>query len=58
MHSSRSNIKFTLYSDANDVIDELSESLHSKYQVKLETLVRGSDFTFDSVHLMYYKYIK
>ena len=40
MHSSSSNIKITPYSDANDVIDEFFESLHSKYQVNLETSMR------------------
>ena len=42
-------------SDANEVIDELFESLHSKYQLNLETSIRGSGFIFDSVQLMYYK---
>ena len=55
MHSSSSNIKFTPYSDANDFIDELFKSLHSRYQENLETSMRGSDFIFDSVQLMYYK---
>ena len=54
MHSSSGNIKFTPYSYAN-VIDELFESLRSKYQVNLKTSVRGSDFIFNSVQSMYYK---
>ena len=33
---------------ANDVIDELFESLISKYQSGLETSMRGSEFTFRS----------
>ena len=56
MHSVNDNIKCTPYSDANEVIEELFESLHSKYQVNLETSMRGSDFIFDSVQLMYYKF--
>ena len=55
MQSGSGNIMFTPYSDANEVIDELFESLHSKYQVNLETSVRRSDFIFNSVQLMYYK---
>ena len=55
MQSASDFIKFTLYSDANEVADELFESLHSKYQVKLETSMKRSDFIFDSVQLMYYK---
>ena len=58
MHSRSNNIKFTPYSDVNEVIDELFESLCSKYQGNLETLINGSDFIFDSVQLMYYKYHK
>ena len=35
MHSSSSNIKFTFYSNANEVIKELFESLREKYQENL-----------------------
>ena len=31
------------------------ESFGSRYQGNLETSMRGSDFIFDSVQLMYYK---
>ena len=55
MHSSSGNIKFTPYSDANEVTGEPFETLHSKYQVNLETSMNGNDFIFDSVQLMYYK---
>ena len=37
MHSDSSNIKFTPYSDANGVIDNLFKSVRSRYQGKLET---------------------
>ena len=56
MHSSSSNIKLTSYNDANEVVDELFESLRSRYRENLETSMRGSDFNFDSVQLKYYKY--
>ena len=46
MHLKKDNIKFTSYDDANEVVDELSESLHSRYQVSLETSMRGSKFIF------------
>ena len=55
MHSSSDNKKFTSYNDANEVVDELFESLCSRYQGNLQTSMRGNDFIFDSVHLMYYK---
>ena len=55
MHASSGNIKFTAYSDANDVVDELSESLRSRYQENLETSMKRSGFIFNSVQLMYCK---
>ena len=55
MHSRSKNTKFTSYIDANEVVGEPFESLHSRYQGNLETSMRRSDFIFDSVQLMYYK---
>ena len=55
MHSKSEDIKFTSYNDANKVVDELFDSLRLRYQDNLETSMRGSDFIFDSVQLMYYK---
>ena len=49
MHSRSGNIKFTSYNDENGVVDELFESLSSRYRGNLETSMRGSDFVFDSV---------
>ena len=47
MHSSSDNIRHA-YNDANEVFDELFESLCSRYQGNLETLMRRSDFVFYS----------
>ena len=55
MHSNSDNMKFTSWDDANEVVDELPKSLRSKYQEKLETSMKGSDFIFDSIQLLYYK---
>ena len=52
MHSSSGNTKFAPYSFAKNVIDELFKSLCSRYQ---GTSMKGSNFIFDSVQLMYYK---
>ena len=54
MHSTSNNIKFTSYDVASEVVDELFKSVRSRYQVNLETSIRGSDFIFDSVQLLYY----
>ena len=55
MYSTSNNIKFTSNNDATKVVNELFESLRSKYQDNLETSMRRSNFIFDSVPLMYYK---
>ena len=54
LHSNSDSIKFTLFSHGNDVIDKLFKSLHSKYEDNLETSMKGNDFIFDSVQLVYY----
>ena len=41
--------------NAIDVVDELFESLLSRCQIGLETLITGNDFIFDSVQLLLYK---
>ena len=55
VHLSSGSIKFTPYSDVNDVIDKFFKSLRSGYRENLETSMKGSDFIFDSVQLMYRK---
>ena len=45
---------FTPYNDANEVVDELFESLRSRYQGNLRTSKEWREFIFDSVQLMYY----
>ena len=55
MHSRSNNINFKSCNDANEVVDELFESLRSRYQRNLETSTRARDFIFDSVQLIYYK---
>ena len=53
MHSRSNNIKFISCNDTVEVFDEFFESLQSRQQENLETSMRGSDFLFDSVQLMY-----
>ena len=55
MYSTIDNIKITTYNDVNGNVNELFEALLSRYQDNLETSMKGSDFIFDSVQLMYYK---
>ena len=55
MHLKSSNIEFISYDNANEVVNELVDSLLSRYQISLETSMRGSDFIFDLVQLWYDK---
>ena len=43
------------FDNSNEVFEELSESLLSRYQNDFITPVRGSDFIFDSVQWLYCK---
>ena len=56
MHSKSDSIEIMVNDKADGVTEELFQSLLSKYQVCLETSMKGgSDFIFDFVHLLYYK---
>ena len=41
--------------EIDEIIEELFESLLQKYQERLEESMKGSEFIFDSVDLLYYK---
>ena len=43
------------HDNVNNVLDEPFESLLSRYQIRLETSITGSNFIFDSIQLSYYK---
>ena len=55
MHSKSDNIELISYDNANEIIEEIFESLISKYQVGLESLMKESNFVFDLVQLLYCK---
>ena len=48
------NIKIITNDEADEVIEELFKSLKNRYQNNLESM-KGSEFVFDYVHLLYYK---
>ena len=50
MHSKSDNIQIMINDKVDEVIKKLFDSL-----IGLEKSMRGSDFIFDCVHLMYYK---
>ena len=55
MHSKSNNVEFMSYDNVNEVVNELFQSLLSRYQIDLETSMRGNDFIFDLIQLLYYK---
>ena len=58
MHSISSNIEFMIYDNADEVIEELFESLLNRYKIRFKTSTKGSDFIFDCAYLLYYKHHK
>ena len=48
------NIKIIINDEADEVIEELFKSLKNRYQNNLESM-KGNEFVFDYVHLLYYK---
>ena len=53
MHSNSDNIETMIGSKTDKIIEELFESLLKKYQEWLEENMRGVEFIFDSVDLLY-----
>ena len=45
-------------SDTNEVIKELFKSFLQRYQEGLQEKMRGSEFEFDDIHLLYYDFNK
>ena len=54
MHSKSNNIEIMMNDEACKVIKELFDSLEYRFQKNLES-VKGSEFVFDYVQLLYYK---
>ena len=58
MHTRSDNEEIMTGSDTNEVIKGLFESLLQKYEENLEEKMKGSDFEFDGVNLLYYDFNK
>ena len=54
IHSKSDNIEIMINDEADEFIKELSHSLKNRYQNNIE-LMRGSEFVFYYVYLLYYK---
>ena len=54
MHSKSDNIQIMINDEADGIIKELFDSFKSRYQNNLK-LMKGSDFVFDNIRLLYHK---
>ena len=55
MYSKSDNIETMIHDKADEFIKKRFQSLFYRYQIGLETSVRGSDFIFDCVIFLYCK---
>ena len=55
MYSKRDNIETMISDKVDEVMQELFQVLLSRYQIRLEKLIKGSDFIFDFVYFLHYK---
>ena len=58
MHTKSDNEEIMVASDTNDVIKELFKSFLHRYQEGLQEKMKGSEFEFDGVNLLYYDFNK
>ena len=54
MHTKSHNVEIMIGSKTDEIIEELFEFLLQRYQDGLEESMRGSEFCFDSIDLLYY----
>ena len=58
MHTKSDNIEILMGTETNDIINELFEYFLKKYQEGFETKMKGGEFVFESVDLLYYSFHK
>ena len=58
MHTKSDNTEIMIGSDTNEVINELFKSFLQRYQEGLQEKMKGSEFEFDGVNLLYYDFDK
>ena len=54
MHTKSHNIEVMIGRETDKIIEELFGSLLQNYQKDLEEIMKGSEFIFDSIDLLYY----
>ena len=55
MHTNSNNIEIMIGNETDVIIKELFDSLLQRYREGSEESMKGSEFVFDSVDLLYYK---
>ena len=58
MHTKSDNEEIMIGSDTSDVLKELFKSFLQRYQESLQEKMKGSDFEFHGVNLLYYDFNK
>ena len=58
MHTKSDNVEIKIGDDTSDVVKELFKSFLQRYQESLQENMRGSEFEFDGVNLLYYDFNK
>ena len=54
MHTKGNNIEIMVVSETDEIIEEIFRFLLQRHQERLEESMKGSEFIFDSVHLLDY----
>ena len=55
MHSKSDSIEIMINDKADEAIEERFKSLQNRYKINLEKSMKGGEFIFDYVHVLYYK---
>ena len=58
MYTRSNNIEIMFGDDNDDITEQLFESLLKKYEENLQNKMRGSEFEFDGVNVLYYDFNK
>ena len=58
MHTKSDNVEISIGNDTSDVVKELFKSFLQRYQESLQEKMRGSEFEFDGVSLLYCNFNK
>ena len=53
-HSKNDNIEIMINDEANEVTEELFQSLRNRFENNLESM-KGNEFLFDYLHLLFYE---